>query len=156
MVADRYLYAHPLINVESVSSSDTALFVAADCTSSGGVYPDMGPGRSPERVSHRPQETQGCTYNLMLENKPLGVELYRHAPGDDSRGGMRKRIQRFCFLRECFRLQRFWLWLWAQMGVTRRAWTRTANTSTSPVRTPLYFHTSVFHVAFQRLTPVAV
>eukprot|EP01045_Picozoa_sp_COSAG04_P035469 COSAG04_NODE_8202_length_1007_cov_1.751101_1_plen_80_part_10 len=80
--------------------------MATDCTSSGGVYPDMGPGRSPERVSHRPQETQGCTYNLMLENKPLGVELYRHAPGDDSRGGMRKRI--LCFLRECFRLQRFW------------------------------------------------
>ena len=103
----------------------------------------MGPGRSPERVSHRPQETQGCTYNLMLENKPLGVELYRHAPGDDSRGGMRKRIQRFCFLRECFRLQRFWLWLWAQMGVTRRAWTRTASTSTSPVRT-LYTITPLF------------
>ena len=117
--------------------------MAADCTSSGGVYPDMGPGRSPERVSHRPQETQGCTYNLMLENKPLGVELYRHAPGDDSRGGMRKRIRRFCFLRECFRLQRFWLWLWAQMGVTRRAWTRTASTSTSPVRT-LYTITPLF------------
>ena len=78
----------------------------------------------------------------MLENKPLGVELYRHAPGDDSRGGMRKRIQRFCFLRECFRLQRFWLWLWAQMGVTRRAWTRTASTSTSPVRTLMLTHLS--------------
>ena len=114
MVADRYLYAARFldISIERIrvridSSSDTALFVAADCTSSGGVYPDMGPGRSPERVSHRPQETQGCTYNLMLENKPLGVELYRHAPGDDSRGGMRQRIRRLCFLRKCFRLQRF-------------------------------------------------
>ena len=59
--------------------------LAVYCNSSGATYPDAGPGH--RGVSHRPQETQGCTYNLMTDNEPLGVELYKHSTGTELSDG---------------------------------------------------------------------
>ena len=57
------------------------------CTSSGASYPDRGPHAGPDRVSERPQETQGCVSRVLTDMEPLGVELYAHDGGDAASDG---------------------------------------------------------------------